>query len=64
MTTLLVTPKTNTQRKLVEKFMRDLGLAVRLVTDEQKEDMGLSLLMKKADRTKKVSRKAIMKKLA
>ena len=63
MTTLVITPKTTTERKMVEKLMHSLGIGIRSLTDEEKEDMGLALLLKQADRTKKVSRDSVMKKL-
>jgi hypothetical protein len=63
MTTLLITPKTASELKLVEKLLHGLGISVRQLSAEEKEDIGLAMLMKQADRSKKVSREAIMKKL-
>ena len=63
MTTLLVTPKNNKELEFIEKLLKELRIANRAITDEEKEDMGLSMLMKQANRNKKVSRESIMKKL-
>ena len=63
MTSLIITPKTNSDLKLIEALLQKLGIASRSLTDEQREDAGLAILMKEADRTKKISREAIMKKL-
>jgi len=64
MTNLVITPQSNAQLKQLEKLLKEMGIASRAVSDEDIEDSGLLVLMKKADRTKKVSRKTIMKKLA
>jgi len=63
MTSLVITPKTNSELKLIEQLLKGLGIPSRSLTEEEKEDMGLSILMKQADRSKKVSRETIMKKL-
>lgn len=63
MTSLIISPKTTSELKLVEKLMHSMGIKVTTLTEEEKEDMGLLKLMKQADRKKKVSRETIMKKL-
>jgi hypothetical protein len=63
MTTLLVSPKNHSELDLVTKLLRKLGIDTRALSEEEKEDMGLAVLMKKANRSKKVSRETIMKKL-
>ena len=63
MTTLIVSPKTSSELKLVEKLLKGLGIATHSITEEEREDIGLTILMKQANRTKKVSRASIMKKL-
>lgn len=63
MKSLIITPKTNSKLKLIEQLLKGLGIPSRPLTEEEKEDMGLSILMKQADRSKKVSRETIMKKL-
>ena len=63
MTTLLVAPKSHSELKFIEEFLRKIGVASKELSNEEKEDMGLSILMKQADRSRKVSRETIMKKL-
>ncbi|MGP8215715.1 MAG: hypothetical protein ACLQQ4_09155 [Bacteroidia bacterium] len=63
MTTLIVSPKTSSELKLVEKLLKGLGIPAHSITEEEREDIGLSILMKQADRSKKVSRESIMRKL-
>ena len=63
MTSLIITPKNSSDLKLIETLLSKLGIASRSLTSEQTEDAGLAILMKEADRTKKISREAVMKKL-
>jgi|GEM_PF-758929 hypothetical protein len=63
MTSLIITPKNDSELKLLKKLLKGLGIANHALTAEEKEDFGLAILMKEADRSKKVSRETIMKKL-
>ena len=63
MTTLLISPKSYSELKFIEEFLRKIGVASKELTIEEKEEIGLSILMKQADRSRKVSRETIMKKL-
>lgn len=63
MTTLLVTPKNNTELKFIEELLHKMGVATKPLSDDEKEEMGLAFLMKQANRNHKVSRETIMKKL-
>lgn len=63
MTTLLVAPKNHSELKFIEEFLRKIGVASKELTNDEKEDIGLSILMKQADRKRTVSRETIMKKL-
>lgn len=62
--TLLVKPRTKNDLKLISNLLKKLKIESSLIDDEQLEDAGLTLLMKEADRTKKVSRHLIMRKLS
>jgi hypothetical protein len=62
--TLLVKPRTKNDLKLISNLLKKLKIESSLIDDEQLEDAGLTLLMKEADRTKKVSRDLIMRKLS
>lgn len=60
---LIIRPRTKSDLRFLSDLLNKLGIKSRLVDEEALEDAGLSLLMKEADRTKKVSRKSVMKKL-
>ncbi len=63
MKALVVTPKTKAEIRFLEELLHKLGFIATVMDREQLEDAGLSLLMKEADRKKKVSRETVMKKL-
>ena len=63
MTTLLVTPKNETELKFISQLLHKMGVAAKPLSDDEKEEMGLAILMKQANRNHKVSRETIMKKL-
>ncbi len=49
--------------KLLAELARKMGIQFKVLTEEQKEDIGMGLLMKEADRSQKVSEEEIMRKL-
>lgn len=63
METFIITPKSREEAKILTDVLHKLKITVKVLTDEEKEDMGLGMMMKEADRSKKVSRAAIMKAL-
>ena len=63
MKSLIISPKTKTELKLIEELLNKLGITSKLLSEEEIEDAGLSLMMKDVDRTKKVSKEKVMKKL-
>jgi hypothetical protein len=60
---LLITPKNIQEFQLINDIFSKMNIKTKVLSLEEKEDYGLSELMKDADRTKKVSRDTIMKKL-
>ena len=48
----------------VNALLKKLGISSKLLTVEEMEDFGLGILMKEADRSKKVSKNIILKKLS
>lgn len=64
MRALVITPKNNHEFEFVFDLLKKLGLGVSSISKEELEDIGLSKLLQQADRSKKVSRNAIMKKLS
>jgi hypothetical protein len=64
MKALLVTPKNSNELKFVTDLLQKLGVSSLPVNQEELEDIGMSILMRQVDKTKRVSRKEIMKKLS
>ena len=64
MKALVVTPKNDDEFKLVSRLLKKMGINSSAVTQADLEDIGLSKLMRGIDKTKKVSRASIMKKLS
>lgn len=63
MTSILITPKNNKEFSLINQVLKKMNVSTKILSDEDKEDIGLGLLMSKVDKAKKVSRDVIMKKL-
>lgn len=63
MKALVVKAKNQTELKFLADLLKKLGIQSTQMEIEEVEDQAMSILMKKADRTKKVSRETIMKKL-
>ncbi len=59
----VVKPNSETDIKFLANLFGKLGVSSKLITQEEVEDFGLSMMMKDVDRAKKVNRKTIMKKL-
>lgn len=64
MKAIVVTPKSDTEFKFVTDLLKKLGIGASALTTEQVEDIGILKLLRDADRSKKVSRSSIMKKLS
>jgi hypothetical protein len=64
MKALVIKPKNDTELKFVSALLKKLGINSSSLSLEDLEDIGLSKLMRKSDKTKKVSRLEIMKKLS
>jgi len=60
METLIIQSENSHDIKLLKEIVTKMGLKTAQLTQEQAEDIGLSLLMKEADRSKTVSRKTVM----
>lgn len=63
MKSIVITPKNARELKFVSELLYKLGISSRVLSEEEKEDIGMSLLLDEVDRTSKVSRVTIMKKL-
>jgi len=60
METLIIQSENSRDIKLLKEIVTKMGLKSAQLTQEQAEDIGLSLLMKEADRSKTISRKTLM----
>ena len=63
MSSLIISPKNAKELQFVRDLLDKLNIRNKILSQEEKEDLGMSALMSKTDRSKKVSRDAIMKKL-
>lgn len=63
MESIIITPKDNEEMTFINGLLSKLKIKSKVITLEEKEDAGLAILMHEADRSKKVSRESIMKKL-
>jgi hypothetical protein len=63
MESMIITPKNKKELQFISDLLSKLGIQSTKLSLEEKEDIGLGLLMKEADRSKKVSENVIMKKL-
>ncbi|MCC7301837.1 MAG: hypothetical protein IT233_04255 [Bacteroidia bacterium] len=63
MKALVITPKNQAEIRFLADLLKKLGFSSTVMEKEQIEDAGMSMLMKQTDRSKKVSRDSIMKKL-
>ena len=60
---IVITAKSQTKFRLVSDLLKKLGISSTTMSVEDLEDFGLSKLMKSVNRSKKVSREAVMAKL-
>lgn len=63
METLIVTLKDKHEMQLVSEVLKKMRINAKQLTNEEREDIGLSKLMKQANRSEKISREQVMKSL-
>lgn len=63
MESLLITPADQEELALIKAVLKKMNLKAKVLTDAEKEDMGMAHLMSQADRSKTISREEVMKKL-
>lgn len=64
MNSIIITPRNKSEERLLADLFRKMGIGAKVLSAEEKEDMGLARLMAQADRKQKVSRDTIIKKLS
>lgn len=63
MGSLVVTPDSAEDLRLLTELLQRLKIKVRMLTPDQEEEMGLGLLLEEVDRNDKVDRSEIIAKL-
>ena len=63
MNSIIITPKSKEELNFIKEILRRMNIASTELSDEEKEDIGLVELIKKANRKEKVSRETVMKSL-
>lgn len=63
MNSIIITPKSEQEYRFVNELLKKMKLNFKTLSDEEKEDAGLMILMKQADRSRKVKKNIIMHKL-
>ena len=58
---LLIRPKNAEEAELLQRLVDRMGMKSHRLSEDDVLDMGLAVLMRKADRTKKVSEVTVMK---
>ncbi len=63
MKSLVITPKDTKELNLVSELLQKMGISSKVLSEEEKEDAGLLLMMQEADKNDTVSREEIVNKL-
>ena len=63
MDSIIVNPKNEKELKFITELLEKLGVSNKVLSVEEKEDLGLSFLMAEADRVEEAPREEVYKKL-
>ncbi|MFT7231450.1 MAG: hypothetical protein ACI8TA_000659 [Cyclobacteriaceae bacterium] len=63
MSSIVISPKSSQELKFISELLQKLGVKSKVISDEDTEDLGLSLLMKDVDRSDIVTEDEIIAKL-
>ena len=63
MESLLITPASTAELQLLRDLLKQMRIKTKVLTDEEKEDLGLALMMREAKDSPRVSRESVMRKL-
>lgn len=63
MSSIVVNPKSQKELQFISELLNKLGVRSKVLSDEELEDLGLSVMMKDVDRSEVVTEDEIMKKL-
>ncbi len=63
MSSIVVSPKNPNEFQFLSELLKKLGADVKVLSDEEMEDIGLSILLKEADRSEVASEEDVLSKL-
>jgi hypothetical protein len=63
MESVIIKPRNKKELEFVADLLSKLGIASKTLSIEEQEDLGLSILMKNVDRSRKGDKNTILKKL-
>ena len=63
MKSLVITPKDIKELNFVSELLQKMGISSKVLSEEEKEDAGLLVMMQEADKNDTVSRQEIISKL-
>lgn len=63
MESIVINPKSKDEAKFITDLLQRMNISSKVITEDEKEDFGLLMMMKEVDRNEKVSREEVMKKL-
>jgi hypothetical protein len=63
MDSIIINPKNEKEFKFISDLLKKLGVTSKVLSAEEKEDLGLSFLMANSNRVEEVPREEIIKKL-
>ncbi|MEQ8554518.1 MAG: hypothetical protein RIC06_14830 [Cyclobacteriaceae bacterium] len=63
MSSIVVSPKSQKELQFISELLNKLGVRSKVLSDEELEDLGLSVMMRDVDRSEVVTEDEIMKKL-
>ena len=63
MKSLVITPKDTKELNFISELLQKMGISSKVLSEEEKEDAGLLLMMQESDKNDTVSRQEIVSKL-
>jgi len=63
MSSIVVSPKSQKELQFISELLNKLGVRSKVLSDEELEDLGLSVMMRDVDRSEVVTEDEVMKKL-
>lgn len=64
MKAVVINPRNNSELKFVTELLNKLGIKSAAISPDDLEDLAMSKILKKVDKSRKVTRSEVMKKLS